>query len=148
RLPVIVNPSSTKMPDWSMGRPSGEDHFVIPYKEKYEPADWDSLVNEEHYVNDLLTLKPNSVIDRITLYRSVADTRRFLDIGYIDERYYPGGAEDYDFCCRASMRGYRSVGTTKSWVFHHWSKTLNAEDAMKIKETVDDDLRFGNHNEV
>src|SRR5690606_1907412 len=74
--------------------------------------------------------------------------RRFLDIGYIDERYYPGGAEDYDFCCRASMRGYRSVGTTKSWVCHNWSKTLNAEDAMKIKETVDDDLRFGNHNEV
>src|SRR5690606_21748056 len=35
RPPVIVNPSSTKMPDWSIGRPSGEDHFVIPYKEKY-----------------------------------------------------------------------------------------------------------------
>lgn len=145
RPAMIVNPSTTKLPDWSIGRPSGEDHYIIPYKTKYTSEDWDHLVNDAHYVNEHLTLQPDSVIDGITLYCSVADTRRFLDVGLLDERYYPGGAEDYDLCCRASMKGYRSVGTTKSWVFHHWSSTLNSEE---LKKTVDDHLRFGDHNAV
>lgn len=149
RPAAIVNPASVKLPDWSVGRPAGDDHYVLPYKEQYTDEDWRMLVEDDHYVNEHLTLRPGSVIDGINLYCSVARRDRFMEAGLIDERYYPGGAEDYDVCCRLSMRGYRSVGTTKSWVFHHWSKSfakINEQEA--VKELIDDDLRFGDHNKI
>ena len=145
RPAMIVNPSSTKLPDWSIGLPAGQHLDIVPYKEKYTDKDWRWLVEEPHYVNEHLTLQPNSVIDGVTLYCSVAHTERFRDVSLIDERYYPGGAEDYDLCCRASMKGYRLVGTTKSWVYHHWSSTLNNEE---LKKTVDDELRFGDQYKI
>lgn len=135
-----VCPSTMKLPDWSVNRPSGDDFYILPYKEKYTEEDYRFLMEEEHYVNDQLTIMPRSVIDGITFYCPVFDTRKFLDVGYLDEAYYPGGAEDYDQLCRAYMKGYRLVGTTLSWVYHHWSSTLNNE---ATKKTVDDALRMG-----
>lgn len=147
RPAVLVNPSSLKLPDWSVGRASGDDFYILPYKTDYTDEEYDHLVNDDHYVNEHLTLRPGSVIDGVTMYCSVAHTRRFLDVGLLDEQYYPGGAEDYDYCCRASMKNYRLVGTTNSWVFHHWSSSLKAigGNADVPVAKVDDELRFGDH---
>jgi GT2 family glycosyltransferase len=132
RPALLVNCASIKLPDWSVGRPRGEDHYILPYKEEYTNEDWDILVSEEHYVNEHLTIKPGSVIDGINLYCSVADTNRLIEVGMLDELWFPGGADDYDLCCRASMFGYRCVGTTLSWVFHHWSKSFGSiQDEVK-----------------
>lgn len=148
RTCLLVNPSSIKLPDWSVNRKSGDDFYILPYKEQYTDDEWRDLIKNEHYINEQLTLKPDSVIDGVTLYCSVFDTRKFLDVGYLDESYYPGGAEDYDYCCRASMKGYRCVGTTKSWVFHHWSKSLSPKDKIDISGLVQDNLRMGDHNTI
>lgn len=126
RPAVIVNPSSIKLPDWSVGREAGDDHYILPYKDEYSDDDWNFLLNGEHYVNEHLTIRPGSVVDGVTMYASVCNTQRFLDVGMLDEKYYPGSGEDYDFSCKASMKGYRCVGTTYSYVFHHWSKTFKA----------------------
>lgn len=145
RPAMIVNVASVKLPDWSVGKPAGEDHYILPYREKYTDEDWDFLVNEDHYINEHLTIKPGTVIDGINLYCSVTDTKKLLEVGMLDEFWYPGGADDYDLCCRASMFGYRCVGTTKSWVFHHWSKSFaDIRDKEEIKELVQDELRHGN----
>jgi hypothetical protein len=40
-----------------------------------------------------------------------------------DEKFYPGGAEDYDMDGRIYADGYRTVGTTSSWVWHWWGKS-------------------------
>lgn len=145
---IMVNPSSVKLPDWSVGRAHGDDFYILPYKEEYAESEYDFLVDEDHYINEHLTLHPGSVIDGVTLYCSVIDSRKFLDVGFLDESYYPGGAEDYDYCCRASLKGYRSVGTTMSYVFHHWSKSLNAGDKEDVRGLVQDDLRMGDHHKV
>lgn len=137
RPAVLVNPSSTRLADWSVGRASGDDFDIIPYKEKYTDEDWNWLLNEDHYVNEHLTIKPGTVIDGVTMYASVCHTQRFLDVGLLDERYFPGSGEDYDYSCRASMIGYRCVGTTLSYVFHHWSLTFKeiqqASDAGNLQ---------------
>lgn len=147
RPAMMVNPASTKLPDWSVGRPAGEHHYIIPYKKRYSQEDWDFLMTEDHYVNEYLTIKPGTVIDGVTLYCTVTKTKEFHDVGMLDEAYYPGGAEDYDYCCRASLKGYRCVGTTLSWVFHHWSKSFaTIADKKLAKELIDEDLRFGDHN--
>lgn len=145
---VIVNPSSIKLPDWSVGRPAGDDHYILPYKDQYTDADWDFLINEEHYVNEHLTIMPGSVIDGVTLYASVAHTQRFLEIGFLDEKFFPGSGEDYDYSCRARMFNYRSVGTTLSYVFHHWSSTFKAlHDQEKVKSLQMPELNWNHTNE-
>lgn len=149
RPAAIVNPASIKLPDWSIGLADGVGHHILPYAKDYTEADWDQLVGESHYINKHLTINPGSVIDGINLYCSVVHTKRFLDAGLLDERYYPGGAEDYDTCCRLSMRGYRSVGTTLSWVYHHWSKTFKTfQDQKVVKQMIDEPLRFGDHQSM
>lgn len=146
RPAVIVNPSSFKLPDWSVGRPKGDDFYIIPYKRDYTEAEYDHLINDDHYINEHLTLKPGSVIDGVTLYCSVADTRKFLEVGMLDEKYFPGSGEDYDFSCTASMKGYRCVGTTMSYIFHHWSATFQAlQDEDEVKSLQIPELNW-NHN--
>jgi GT2 family glycosyltransferase len=147
RPAMMVNVGSIKLPDWSVGKPKGEDHYILPYKKEYSDEDWRHLIDEDHYVNEHLTIKPGSVVDGVNLYCSVVDTKKLLEVGLLDEYFHPGMANDYDLGCRASMFGYRCVGTTLSWVFHHWSKTFEAlqeEDDVKslaIPELYHGDLR-------
>lgn len=134
RPALLVNIASIKLPDWSVGLPKGQDHYILPYKEQYSDKDWQFLIDEPHFINKHLTIQPGSVIDGINLYASVADREKLLEVGFLDELWFPGGADDYDLCCRASMFGYRCVGTTLSWVFHHWSKSFAAvqeEDGVR-----------------
>lgn len=145
RPAFTVNAASIKLPDWSVGRASGDDFYILPYKEKYTDDDWRHLVEDSHYVNEYLTIHPGSVIDGINLYCSVVDREKLEEIGGLDEYWYPGAANDYDLCCRASMYGYRSVGTTLSWVFHHWSKTFNSPMPAGF---IDEAIRRGNLQEL
>ena len=145
RPALLVNVASIKLPDWSVGRPKGDDFYILPYKDEYTDTDWDFLVNEDHYINEHLTIRPGSVIDGINLYASVADTQKLLKVGLLDELWYPGGADDYDLCCRASMFGYRCVGTTKAWCFHHWSKSFEDDESKAI--LVQDELKHGSLEE-
>lgn len=146
RPPVLVNPASTRLADWSVGRATGDDFDIIPHKDSYTDEDWRHLCKDEHYVNEHLTLKPESVIDGVALYCSVFDTKRFKQVGWLDERYFPASGEDYDFSCLAYMRGYRCVGTTKSWVFHWWSSSMKAaQKDDDVKSLMIPELAW-NHN--
>lgn len=148
RPAVIVNPSSIKLPDWSVGLPSGQHHYIMPYDKWYSEADYTWLIEEPHYVNEHLTIQPGSVMDGVTMYASVCDTKRFLEIGLLDERYFPGSGEDYDYSCRASMMNYRSVGTTLSYVFHHWSASFKAiQDEDDVKAIMTPELNWNQTNE-
>lgn len=134
---LLVTPSSVKLPDWSVGRPSGDHFYIKEYKEFYTEEDYDSLLNEEHYVNEHLTIRPDTVIDGVTLYSSIMRTDLIRKIGGLSERYYAGGGEDYSLCCRANMLGYRSVGTTLSWVYHHWSSSLGMINEFEKQQLID-----------
>lgn len=146
RPALLVNVASIKLPDWSVGLPKGEHHYILPYKEKYTDEDWDFLVNQDHFVNEHLTIKPGSVFDGINLYCSVTKTDILRKIG-LDDFWYPGSAGDYCLSNLASMYGYRCVSTTLSWIFHHWSisfEAVNVEEDIKelaIPELHHTDLR-------
>ena len=139
RPAMLVNVGSIKLPDWSVGKPKGEDHYILPYKKDYTEEDWRFLIDEPHYVNEHLEIQPGSVIDGINLYCSMADTKKLLEVGSLDHLWYPGSAGDYDLSCIASMFGYRCVGTTLSWVYHHWSQTFEDEEQMQL--LVQDELK-------
>ena len=146
---VMVCPASIRLADWSVGRAAGDDYDILPYKEDYTDEDWNFLVNEEHYVNEHLTIQPTSVFDGVTMYACVCDTRIFKSIGWLDEKYFPGSGEDYDYSCLARMHGYRSVATTKSWVFHHWSSTFRAlqQEKEEAKTLMIPELAWNQNHE-
>lgn len=143
---IMVNLASIRLADWSVGRPAGEDFDILPYKKEYTDEDWDFLVNQPHFINEHLTIRPGSVFDGVTLYASVIDTQKYQEIGGTDDRYYVGAGEDYDASCKARMYGYRSVNTTLSWCFHHWSSSFkDVRDKEEIKATIVPELVW-NHN--
>jgi len=144
RPPLLVNVASIKLPDWSVGLPKGQHHHIIPYKKDYTEEDWEYLTTQSHYVNEHLTIQPGTVIDGINLYASVCDREKLLEVGSVDDFWYPGGADDYDLCARASMFGYRCVGTTKSWVYHHWSSSFaGIQEAENVKDLAIPELNEG-----
>lgn len=143
---IMVNVASIRLADWSVGAPAGEDFDILPYKEKYSNEDWDFLVNKPHYINQHLTIQPGSVFDGVTLYASVIKTKEYREVGGTDDRYFPGSGEDYDLSCKARMFGYRSVNTTLSWCFHHWSSTFKSlRDQEDIQDLKMPELSW-NHN--
>jgi GT2 family glycosyltransferase len=125
RPPAMVTPTSVKLPHWAIGRPPGQDHYVLDYRSEWSEADWTFLVGEEHPVNDRLTIRPHTVSQAAEMFCSVVAMDRFRAIGPLNERFYPGGGEDYDYCRRANLHGFACLGTTDSWVYHHWGATRN-----------------------
>lgn len=146
---VIVCPASIRLADWSVGRADGDDFDILPYKEEYTQQEYDFLVNEEHYVNEHLTIQPGSVFDGVTMYACVCDTRKFLECGMLDEKYFPGSGEDYDWSCKSRMFNYRCVATTKSWVWHHWSSTFRAlrHEKEEVKSLQMPELNWNQNHE-
>ena len=146
---VIVCLASIRLADWRVGREDGDDFDILPYKEEYTDEDWNFLVNEDHYINEHLTIQPGSVFDGVTMYACVCDTRKFLEVGLLDEHYYVGSGEDYDWSCLSRMYGYRCVSTTKSWVFHHWSSTFRAlrDEKEDVKSLQIPELNWNQNHE-
>lgn len=145
---AMVTPSSLKLPDWSVGRDKGDDFYILPYKKNYTQEDWEFLVNEPHYINQYLTIKPDTVIDGVTFYCSIFKKKYLDKIGWLSEAYFPGSGEDYSWCCRSNMVGYRSVGTTLSWIFHHWSQTFKSlQEQEEVKQLLIPELAWNGTSE-
>lgn len=105
------------------------------YKESFTPEEYDGLLtNHPIWSKD-------SMCDAIAMWCTVFRTEDLLGknprVGLLDERFYPGSGEDYDMNARAyscawpddrsecdSDKHYRMVGTARSWVWHHWGKSV------------------------
>jgi GT2 family glycosyltransferase len=146
RPPVIVNPISVKLPHWAIGNKPGDDHLVMPYQETWSDDDWEFLVGERHVVNERLTIRPRTYADGVEMFCSVVPMDRFRRVGMLNERFYPGGGEDYDFNRRAAVYGYSCVSTTQSWVFHHWGMSRHCVRANVA--TIDAKLSWNNLGEL
>jgi GT2 family glycosyltransferase len=110
---VGVNPSSLRNPD-------GADGFEEKIKYK------SSLTNEE-YKEILAVNCKGYVLEAGCLFATVFDREKLDKIKgvipgkcWFDERFFPGGGEDYDLYYRALSSGFRILGTDSSWVWHWW----------------------------
>jgi hypothetical protein len=64
-----------------------------------------------------------TVVDGAVFIMSYFKRECLLDVGLMDEHFFPGSGEDTDWNARAYQKGYRVVSTSKSWVWHEWSKS-------------------------
>jgi GT2 family glycosyltransferase len=75
------------------------------------------------------SLLNHSLLDGICMWAPVFDRQQLDKVPEIkpglwfDERFWPGGGEDYDMNRRASLAGLRCVGTSESWAWHWWHST-------------------------
>lgn len=105
-----------------------EERFEhLPYKEDYTDEDYQHLLRQK-----------NGMIDGIITWCTVFDREALLYKGLFDERFYPGGGEDYDMGGRFysiywpsgqanPLDRYRMVATSKSWAWHHLNKSRNTK---------------------
>jgi len=128
---IAVAPESPKVPSWGYGRNYGEFIEILPYKEKYTEADYDYLLKGDF--SDLKKKCPDlpktfplnyvGVCDAFAAWSPVFKASALATLGLWDERFYPGGGDDYDMDGRIYSKNYRAVSTRKSWTYHHWGKS-------------------------
>lgn len=101
----------------------------LPYKQEYTEADYDYLLTRK-----------NGCIDGIITWCTVFDRESLNLKGVFDEKFYPGGGEDYDIGGRFysiyypdrehpnSLLRYRMVAPSNCWAWHHLSKSRNTKE--------------------
>jgi glycosyltransferase involved in cell wall biosynthesis len=118
--------------------PTREDGTGFFYKEEFNEDDWDFLINRNP------TWVKGSVCDGIPMWCPVFKREKLFEVGIFDERFYPGGGEDYSMLICAYSCGwpverdicdpqyhYRMVGTSLSWAWHHWGQS---KDEISAKD--------------
>lgn len=117
-----VAPSSVK------GFPKSPEMDLLPYKEKYSQTDWDWLMSENNKMAKILGLgekhNPRWLFDGTMFFCVCFKKETFQIAGLMDEGFWPGSGEDYDFCRRICLKGHRIVQTCNSFVFHHWQVSV------------------------
>src|SRR3989304_4654457 len=157
---IAVNPNSPKLAMWGYGC----DHYtrfeILDQESCKTEAGYDYLIKGDYSNHENATLvdkgevkpipksfplKQAGVVDGIATWFTVFDRERYWKLGGFEEKYYPGGGEDHDICARAYSKGYRMVGTMKSWVWHHWSSSRDHPEKLP---PLRQDLVWNNHDEL
>ena len=149
---VAVNPMSPKEGAFGWGLTQENSDTWIP-REGFvrDPEDDQSVLPEingkiiglkearENYdllMNNHPIWQKDTLCDGLAMWCTVFKREGLEEIGLLDERFYPGSGEDYDMMGRVYSCAWpedreecdpkfhrRAVGTTKSWVWHHWGKS-------------------------
>lgn len=73
------------------------------------------------------------LVNGVAMWCTTFDRERLSSqVGLFDERFYPGGGEDYDLLARCAKSGLHVYGTSESWLWHDWgaSKDDKNHDGM------------------
>ena len=163
---MAVNPMSLREPGWGYGLDHGKYIDLLQYKEIYTEEDYDFLLKgdfsairkqimesgelppevQKNWERGLgLPAQKNGVIDAIATWCTTFKRESLLEFGLFDEKYYPGGGEDYDMNARIYRKDCRMVGTTKSWVWHWWGSSKDKQGEAQGKGNalpILDELRW------
>jgi|SRR3990167_673061 len=154
---LAVCPESPRVPLWGYGRPHGEYIDIIEYKEEYTEEDWQYLCAGDYEdlkervqdIPEAFPLTKRGVIDAIAMWFPIFRNEFFDKVGYFDERFYPGGGEDYDLNARGYRLGYRLVSTMRAWIWHWWGQSKDkAAELPKELNMFDTELRWNNLDEL
>lgn len=115
-----VNPSCPKMPGWGFGQKEPIYIAEVDSREKCDGA-WDKLKEQtplRGLVNGVAMWCTTFDIERLQVAKLLGNYRQLFD-----ERFYPGGGEDYDLLGRCAKANVKIYGTHESWIWHDWGKS-------------------------
>lgn len=179
---VAVNPMSPKEASWGYGLTVGNldtwqapngfapldstKEGIVPIIEN-APWKYEGICTPERY-DQLLTKHPtwskDSCCDAIAMWCTVFRREDLINptrLGLLDEKFYPGGGEDYDMNARAYSCAWpyerdecdpdyhwRMVGSSRSWVWHHWGKSRDISARTPQAEIFKGRERWNNNDEL
>lgn len=143
-----VNPMSICEPGWGYGCNRNSPEELVKTKEadikckfnrneeRFEHLPYKLEYTKEDY--DYLLTRKNGCIDGIITWCTTFERKALEYKGLFDERFFPGGGEDYDIGGRFysmywpsglanPLDRYRMVATSKSWAWHHLNKSRNTK---------------------
>ena len=128
---VAVNPSCPRIPGWSLGQAEPQHIAEMDDREKcLEEGAFDLLMEKTPL---------RGLVRGICMWCTAFSLPRLLGNDLLgekgqlfDERFYPGGGEDYDLNARIFRAECQAFGTHTSWVWHDWgmSKDAKGHDGM------------------
>lgn len=162
---IAVNPMSPKEGAWGYGlREETRDQWQPPEafvtddsKNAVYPkfADGSGMMtpesareNYDFLLNEHPRWTKDTMCDAIAMWCTIFKKEGLEKIGLLDEKFYPGGGEDYDMNCRAYSQKLRMVGSTKSWVWHHWGQSRNMSASTPDIKMFNSRPRWNNNDEL
>lgn len=142
-----VVPMTPRVAGWGYGVKYNPE--VLPYKTEYDQKDYDFLIGGDFstVTSQLPDTYPRNlkgtVVDSAAFIMVYFKKEAFEKIGLLDEHFFPGSGEDYDWLARCYSQNYRLVSTSYSWVWHHWSKS---KDLFASGELEDSYYKPQGHN--
>lgn len=114
-----------------MGTESGEARLALQQSSQRLLADADILAplvydrasNDPEFTRLLIEGRNWQVVDAFAMFCPVFRTDRLEMIGLLDERFIPGGGEDYDWMSRCYSSGFRALSSSHSWIWHWWGQS-------------------------
>ena len=103
---------------------------LIEFEQEIDQLMLDQLT-EATSLKDLVEKHRGSVIDGIAMWLVVFKREPWVNLGMFDERFVPGGGEDYDSCWRCYHAGYRAIASSLSWVWHYWGRSKDHADGFQ-----------------
>ncbi len=133
---MAVNPASVIEPGWGYGLGSdgkwitgnscpdwgvqvGAD--IYPKKSDGTPITYEMARTRKGY--DMLLAHRQGHIEGFAGWCVIGKREMWENVGLYDERFVPGGGEDYDICHRIYIAGGRASATLTSFVWHWWGKS-------------------------
>lgn len=135
---IAVNPNSPKEGAWGYGLTQENQETWTPREgfsfdgdKSVLPEIDGKIISTPQMARDnydgLLNRHPvwskDTLCDGLACWCTVFKKEGLKQVGLFDEKFYPGGGEDYDMMGRIYRQKLRAVGTTKSWAWHHWGKS-------------------------
>jgi GT2 family glycosyltransferase len=107
-------------PDWGVAVGAN----IWPKKLDGTAMTKEESMTEEGY--DFLLEHRKGHIEGFAGWFVVGKREMWENVGLYDERFVPGGAEDYQICHRIYLAGGRASATLGSFVWHEWTKSRRA----------------------
>jgi GT2 family glycosyltransferase len=104
-------------PDWGVA--VGAD--IWPKKSDGKPLTFEEAMTKEGY--DFMLEHRKGHIEGFAGWCVVGKREMWEKVGLYDERFWPGGGEDYDLAHRIYVAKGRCSATLSSFVWHYWGKS-------------------------
>ena len=128
---LAVNPASPIEPGWGygIGLPGHEcppwgvviDGNIYPKAPDGSPITLEMAQTKAGY--DMLLAHRQGHIEGFAGWCVIGRREMWENVGLYDERFGPGGAEDYQLCHRIYLAKGRASATLRSFVWHYWGKS-------------------------
>lgn len=103
---------------------------MLEVREQLADLVYAATMRGPEYVEALTQEQNWAVTDAFACWCTVFRADRLEEIGLFDERFFPGGSEDYDLMFRIYYAKYRALSTSRSWVYHFWGKSKDSKDGF------------------